>query len=48
MTLTSRHSAGEVASHRDPSLRTLLIEYLLVASLLLNPKNPRLHSEKQI
>ncbi len=48
MTQTLRRSAEAVLSHRDPLLRTLLVEYLLVASLLLNPKNPRLHSEKQI
>jgi len=48
MNQTSRRPAEAVVSHRDPLLRTLLVEYLSVASLLLNPKNPRLHSEKQI
>jgi DNA modification methylase len=48
MNQTSGRPAGAVVSHRDPLLRTLLVEYLLVASLLLNPKNPRLHSDKQI
>jgi DNA modification methylase len=47
MTQTTKRSAGAAASHPNP-LQTLLIEYLLVVSLLLNPKNPRMHSEKQI
>lgn len=48
MTQASRRSEEAVRSYRDPLLRTLLVEYLLVASLLLNPKNPRLHSDRQI
>jgi DNA modification methylase len=46
MTESGKHCEGMNAS---PSpLRNLLIEHLPVASLLLNPGNPRLHSQKQI
>lgn len=48
MNQTLRRSAEAALLHRNPLLRTLLVEYLSVASLLLNPKNPRVHSEKQI
>jgi len=48
MTQAPKRSARVAVSRSKPPFRTLLIEYLLAASLLLDPKNPRLHSDKQI
>ncbi len=48
MTQTSKCSGGAASSQPGPSVRTLVIEYLLAASLLLDPRNPRSHSEKQV
>jgi hypothetical protein len=48
MTQTPKRSAGAAVPRCNAPLQTLLIENLLADSLLLNPKNPRLHSDKQI
>jgi DNA modification methylase len=42
------HSVSSDRSGRKHPFAKLAVEYLPVASLLLDPKNPRVHSEKQI
>jgi DNA modification methylase len=48
MTHGSGRSIRATSSRRNPSAKTLSVDYLPVVSLLLDPKNPRAHSDKQI